>query len=90
LAGRRCGAAWYREGALRVQVTSNEHSPVKYRCNGVVRNVDPWYDVYSVKPRRQDVSEAGRPRAHLVSASMNIRTPEAMPPAFYWKTRSKS
>jgi len=38
-----------RDEALRVQVTSNEHSPAEYRCNGVVRNVDAWYDAYSVK-----------------------------------------
>lgn len=38
-----------RDEALRVQVTSNEHSPAEYRCNGVVRNVDSWYDAYSVK-----------------------------------------
>ena len=38
-----------RDEALRVQVTSNEHSPAEYRCNGVVRNVDPWYDAFNIK-----------------------------------------
>ena len=38
-----------REAALRNQVTSNEHSPAQYRCNGVVRNVDAWYDAFGVK-----------------------------------------
>ncbi len=39
-----------REAALRNQVTSNVHSPAQYRCNGVVRNVDAWYDAFGVKP----------------------------------------
>ena len=38
-----------REAALRNQVTSNPHSPAQYRCNGVVRNVDAWYDAFGVK-----------------------------------------
>ena len=39
-----------REEALRAQVTSDVHSPAEYRCNGVVRNIDGWYDAFSVKP----------------------------------------
>ncbi len=39
-----------RDEALRVQVTSDVHSPAQYRCNGIVRNVDPWYDAFGVKP----------------------------------------
>ena len=38
-----------REAALRNQVTSDVHSPAQYRCNGVVRNVDAWYDAFGVK-----------------------------------------
>ncbi|MBI1213096.1 MAG: hypothetical protein GC190_16655 [Alphaproteobacteria bacterium] len=37
-----------RDASLRVQVTSNPHSPAEYRCNGVVRNVDAWYSAYDV------------------------------------------
>jgi endothelin-converting enzyme/putative endopeptidase len=39
-----------REGALREQLLSNEHSPAEYRVNGVVRNFDPWYKAFDVKP----------------------------------------
>jgi putative endopeptidase len=39
-----------REGALRQQLLSNEHSPAEYRVNGIVRNFDPWYKAFDVKP----------------------------------------
>jgi putative endopeptidase len=39
-----------RDEALRNQVTTNAHSPAQYRVNGVVRNVDAWYDAFNVKP----------------------------------------
>lgn len=40
----------YRDEALRAQVTSNVHSPGPWRCNGIVRNVDGWYDAFNIKP----------------------------------------
>ena len=39
-----------REGALRAQLLTNEHSPAKYRVNGVVRNMDAWYKAFNVQP----------------------------------------
>jgi putative endopeptidase len=39
-----------REGAVRAQLLSNPHSPDAYRVNGIVRNVDPWYAAFHVKP----------------------------------------
>jgi putative endopeptidase len=39
-----------REDAERQQVITNEHSPGKYRVNGVVRNVDAWYKAFNVQP----------------------------------------
>jgi endothelin-converting enzyme/putative endopeptidase len=39
-----------REGALRQQLLSNPHSPEEYRVNGIVRNFDPWYKAFDVKP----------------------------------------
>jgi len=39
-----------REGALRAQLLTNEHSPAKYRVNGVVRNIDAWYKAFNIKP----------------------------------------
>jgi predicted metalloendopeptidase len=39
-----------RDEALRVQVTSDVHSPAEYRCNGSVRNVDAWYEAFDIKP----------------------------------------
>jgi len=39
-----------RDDAIRRQVVSDPHSPRQYRVNGVVRNIDAWYDAFSVKP----------------------------------------
>ncbi len=39
-----------REDAERQQVITNEHSPGKFRVNGVVRNVDAWYKAFNVQP----------------------------------------
>jgi predicted metalloendopeptidase len=39
-----------RDADLRSQVTSNPHSPAKFRVNGVVRNVDAWYPAFNVQP----------------------------------------
>jgi putative endopeptidase len=47
------GYSWQtktREGALRQQLLTNEHSPAKNRVDGVVRNVDAWYAAFNVKP----------------------------------------
>jgi putative endopeptidase len=38
-----------REGALRSQVLSNEHSPAMYRALGTPRNQNEWYDAFDVK-----------------------------------------
>jgi putative endopeptidase len=42
-----------RDEQLRTQVLSNPHSPPKFRVNGVVRNVDPWYAAFDVQPGEQ-------------------------------------
>ncbi len=39
-----------RDEAIRRQVVSDPHSPRMYRVNGVVRNMDAWYDAFGVKP----------------------------------------
>jgi len=39
-----------REDALRARLLSDPHSPAYYRVNGIVRNVDAWYDAFGVKP----------------------------------------
>jgi len=47
------GYSWeikQREGALRSQLLTNPHSPGRYRVNGIVRNFDPWYAAFNVKP----------------------------------------
>ena len=40
--------AKYRDGVLREQVLSDPHSPAYFRVNGVVRNVDEWYEAFGV------------------------------------------
>lgn len=39
-----------REQALRNQLLSDPHSPAAYRVNGIVRNVDAWYEAFNVQP----------------------------------------
>jgi len=46
-------ASWQgkkREDSLRQQLLSDPHSPEQYRVNGIVRNFDPWYKAFDVKP----------------------------------------
>ena len=38
-----------REDAVRQQLVSDPHSPEMYRVNGVVRNVDAWYQAFNVR-----------------------------------------
>ncbi len=37
-----------REEALLSQLKADPHSPAQYRANGVVRNVDAWYDAFDI------------------------------------------
>jgi putative endopeptidase len=39
-----------REEAMRQQLVADPHSPEAFRVNGVVRNIDAWYDAFGVKP----------------------------------------
>jgi putative endopeptidase len=39
-----------RSDAQRRQLVSDVHSPMTARVNGVVRNIDTWYDAWGVKP----------------------------------------
>lgn len=40
--------ALYREEAQRQQLATDPHSPPMYRINGVVRNMDKWYEAFDV------------------------------------------
>ena len=42
--------ALYRDERLRTLVMSDPHSPPKFRVNGVVRNMDAWYEAFNVQP----------------------------------------
>jgi predicted metalloendopeptidase len=39
-----------REAQIRRDVTSDPHSPAEFRVNGVVRNIDAWYEAFAVTP----------------------------------------
>jgi endothelin-converting enzyme/putative endopeptidase len=39
-----------REGALRIQLISDPHSPEAYRMNGIVRHVDAGRQAFDVRP----------------------------------------
>lgn len=40
----------FREDAMRTQLKNGPHSPGEYRTNGIVRNVDAWYDAFNITP----------------------------------------
>jgi len=47
------GQIWkgkYRDQALLNLIKTNPHSPSQYRANGPLRNFDPWYQAFGVKP----------------------------------------
>ena len=43
-------ASKWRDEALEQQVINGVHSPGMYRANGIVRNVDAWYEAFDVQP----------------------------------------
>ena len=40
----------WKEAALSAQIKNGPHSPGEFRANGIVRNFQPWYDAFDVKP----------------------------------------
>lgn len=38
------------DNAVRKQVASNPHSPRQFRVDGIVRNLDAWYEAFGVQP----------------------------------------
>ncbi len=53
-----------RDDAIRRQVATDPHSPRTFRVNGVVRNVDAWYDLFGVKPGEK-LYVAPKDRVHI-------------------------
>ena len=39
------------EGETRRRTLSDPHSPGEFRVNGIVRNVDAWYDAFGIEPK---------------------------------------
>ncbi|MFS2139766.1 M13 family metallopeptidase [Duganella sp. Dugasp56] len=39
-----------REAQLRIDLRTDPHSPAQYRVNGVVRNLDAWYEAFGIVP----------------------------------------
>ena len=39
-----------RDEFLRQMVVTNPHSPAQFRVDGVVRNIDAWYEAFDVEP----------------------------------------
>ena len=40
----------YREPELLKRLITDPHSPSEFRVNGIVRNMDAWYEAFSIKP----------------------------------------
>ena len=40
----------YRDEAVKLQVTTDPHSPAVFRVIGPVRNIDAWYKAFNVQP----------------------------------------
>ena len=40
----------YRPEELRRRLFVDPHSPAKFRVNGIVRNIDAFYEVFEVRP----------------------------------------
>jgi putative endopeptidase len=38
------------DDSIRQLIVSDPHAPVKYRVNGVVQNIDAWYEAFNVNP----------------------------------------
>lgn len=39
----------YREDELRMRMVTDPHSPSEFRTNGIVRNMDAWYDAFDIE-----------------------------------------
>ena len=39
-----------RDEALITQINTDPHAPEEFRINGVLRNIDAWYEAFDVKP----------------------------------------
>lgn len=50
LAYAQAWQAKVRDGLQRQYLLTDPHSPAKYRVNGIVRNFDPWYKAFDIKP----------------------------------------
>ncbi|MFO0939896.1 MAG: M13 family metallopeptidase [Pirellulales bacterium] len=40
----------YREPELRKRLVQDPHSPSEYRCNGILSNMDAFYECFGIKP----------------------------------------
>ena len=56
-----------RDEEIIRRLAMDPHSPNEFRCNGVVRNVDEFYDGVRRAARRRAVPRARGARAHLVT-----------------------
>ncbi|NCP19701.1 MAG: M13 family metallopeptidase [Erythrobacter sp.] len=53
-----------REESYRQRLRTDPHSPEEYRVNGVVRNLDAWYDAFNVSPE-DDLYLPPEERVHI-------------------------
>ena len=56
----------YRDGTLREIVMSDVHSPVRFRVNGPLPNIDAWYQAFDVSPAK---SSTWRPTSACASGN---------------------
>ena len=59
------------------------HSPPEFRCNGVVRNIDAFYDAFEVAESDELYLEPAAARAHLELERTERRTAAPMGRPFF-------
>ena len=50
LAWAQANRTLWKAESLERQVLNGHHTPGQYRVNGVVRNIDAWYEAFQIKP----------------------------------------
>ena len=62
-----------RDELMTQLLASDPHSPMEFRVNGTLRNIDAWYEAFDVGPGDAMYLEPGKTRPHLVAGELSSR-----------------